>query len=559
MSPVLAWFTYSLVVGALVSLAGLAGEAALRSAGRPGRWAWAWGMGLTVLIPTLAVLGSMEWAGAVPVRAVAAVIPLVPLAVAVEGGSSGLSLDAVLLLGWLVLGVSSLAYLYWMHGRVERAGASGRRARVNGVGVVVTRGVGPAVYGVRRTSILVPEWALGMDARLRRLMLLHEGEHARAGDGRLVLGGLLLASAVPWNVALWWQLGRLRAAVELDCDERVLRRVNDPLNYGGLLLEVGRHRSGPVLGVALAERTTLLELRLRRITQAARRPRVRRALWLGGAAALLLGVAAFTRDPGSSPGRPVEAMGQQDTSLLSRAPVFTPFTVAPRLRNNEEVARLLERSYPPLLRNAGIGGEVAVWFLLDETGAVRKTQVDRNSGYPALDQAALSVAAVMAFTPAMNRDRVVPVWVSIPIRFTPRGGQPAPPVSERRVAAPEGVVRSILGRTAPVSRSQLEQAPTFTPFTVAPRLINGEETAQALSRNYPPLLRDAGIGGEVGVWFLIDEQGVVRKAQVSTSSGYSALDDAALRVAALMRFTPAWNRDETVQVWVSIPIKFNTK
>jgi len=51
----------------------------------------------------------------------------------------------------------------------------------------------------------------------------------------------------------------------------------------------------------------------------------------------------------------------------------------------------------------------------------------------------------------------------------------------------------------------------------------------------------------------------VRKAQVSTSSGYSALDDAALRVAALMRFTPARNRDEMVEVWVSIPIKFNTK
>jgi len=467
MSPVLAWFTYSLVVGALVSLSGLAGEAALRSAGRPGRWAWVWGMGLTVLIPTLAVLGSMEWAGAVAVRAPAAVIPLVPLAVAVEGGGSGLSLDAVLLLGWAVLGVSSLSYLYWMHGRVERAGASGRRARGNGGGVVVTRGLGPAVYGVKRTSILVPEWALGMDARLRRLMLLHEGEHARAGDGRLVLGGLLLAAAVPWNVALWWQLGRLRAAVELDCDERVLRRVPDPLNYGGLLLEVGRRRSGPVLGVALAERTTLLEVRLRRITQAARQPRVRRALWLGGAAAVLLGVAAFTRDPGSSPGRPEDAGAQQDTSL-SRAPVFTPFTVAPRLRNNEEVARLMERSYPPLLRDAGIGGEVVLWFLIDETGALRKTQVNQSSGYPALDQAALSVASVMTFTPAMNRDRLVPVWVSIPIRFTPRGEPPAPPVSARPVPTPERGVPPVPGLTLVEGDPHDEGGGDFGPQSIPP-------------------------------------------------------------------------------------------
>src|SRR5262249_58279568 len=28
--------------------------------------------------------------------------------------------------------------------------------------------------------------------------------------------------ALPWNVALWWQRSRLRLAVEMDCDARVL-------------------------------------------------------------------------------------------------------------------------------------------------------------------------------------------------------------------------------------------------------------------------------------------------------------------------------------------------
>jgi TonB family protein len=35
-----------------------------------------------------------------------------------------------------------------------------------------------------------------------------------------------------------------------------------------------------------------------------------------------------------------------------------------------------------------------------------------------LDQAALAVARVMRFSPAMNRDRDVAVWVEIPIIFT---------------------------------------------------------------------------------------------------------------------------------------------
>ena len=40
---------------------------------------------------------------------------------------------------------------------------------------------------------------------------------------------------------------------------------------------------------------------------------------------------------------------------ISAAPRFTPFTVRPELRNRAEIARALERNYPPLLRDAGIG------------------------------------------------------------------------------------------------------------------------------------------------------------------------------------------------------------
>jgi protein TonB len=94
---------------------------------------------------------------------------------------------------------------------------------------------------------------------------------------------------------------------------------------------------------------------------------------------------------------------------------------------------------------------------------------------------------------------------------------------------------------------------------VAPRVLNMEELARALERNYPPLLRDAGIGGDVNVWFFIDEAGVVKNQKLDKSSGYEALDQAALKIAPLIRFSPAQNRDKKVAVWVSLPIKFSTK
>lgn len=101
-------------------------------------------------------------------------------------------------------------------------------------------------------------------------------------------------------------------------------------------------------------------------------------------------------------------------------PGFTPFTVAPAITNRAEVARALEREYPSVLRDAGIGGTVRVLFHIDETGAVVETRLAESSGHPGLDGAAEKVAEVMRFTPAVNRDRRVAVWVSFPIVFEVR-------------------------------------------------------------------------------------------------------------------------------------------
>jgi protein TonB len=103
---------------------------------------------------------------------------------------------------------------------------------------------------------------------------------------------------------------------------------------------------------------------------------------------------------------------------LARAPTFTPYTVRPDIKNRAEVQRALAREYPPLLREAGLGGVVLVWFFIDEEGQVVKTQVHQSSGHATLDKAALEVADIIQFTPALNRDKRVPVWISLPIIFT---------------------------------------------------------------------------------------------------------------------------------------------
>ncbi len=105
---------------------------------------------------------------------------------------------------------------------------------------------------------------------------------------------------------------------------------------------------------------------------------------------------------------------------ISAAPTFTPYTVRPDLTNEREVQRALEREYPPILRDAGIGGTVNVHFFIDEEGRVQRTLVAQTSGHASLDEAALRVANVFQFTPALNLDKIVPVWIAIPITFQTR-------------------------------------------------------------------------------------------------------------------------------------------
>jgi TonB family protein len=136
------------------------------------------------------------------------------------------------------------------------------------------------------------------------------------------------------------------------------------------------------------------------------RPRARLALTVPLALAAL-----------AAPGVLREASAQQTIEELSREPVFTPMTVRPRILNQDEVLRAMQEAYPPTVRDAGVGGTVVVHFLVDTAGVVRKTAIERSSGQPLLDQAALNVASQYRFSPARNREQVVPVWVSFPITF----------------------------------------------------------------------------------------------------------------------------------------------
>ncbi len=124
--------------------------------------------------------------------------------------------------------------------------------------------------------------------------------------------------------------------------------------------------------------------------------------------------------------QPPPPFRDQGGPVTSAAPGFTPYEVAPELRNRAEVGDALEREYPPLLRDAGIEGTVLLWFYIDEQGAVENVLVNNSSGIPQLDDAGLRVARTFQFTPALNQGAPTAVWVAIPMTFESMAGRPRP-------------------------------------------------------------------------------------------------------------------------------------
>lgn len=112
---------------------------------------------------------------------------------------------------------------------------------------------------------------------------------------------------------------------------------------------------------------------------------------------------------------------EERTASLAETPVFTPYDVAPEVKDREKARKIVLKWWPSALREAGVGGRVDLLVFIDDKGRVVNQKVGTTSGFAALDEAAMEavteIGREVGFTPAMNRDRRVPVWIRLPIVF----------------------------------------------------------------------------------------------------------------------------------------------
>jgi bla regulator protein blaR1 len=309
------WMFYGLLVGGFLALAAAAGESVSRMLRMPLRWIWAGTMLALLALVVLAPLRVSEPHPAVasaglvageteagPIRSEAglgldagasaapAVWETITRAREAMGrwqpgiltGDAAARLELPLLTAWGATSALLLVLLLWTAARARAIRRAWVQRKLPGGSVRVSPDVGPAVYGVFKPEVVLPAWLFESDAEALRLALEHEREHVRAHDPLLLAFGWLLVALLPWNPAAWWLQSRMRLAVEIDCDARVLRGGAHTLEYGTLLVDmVAGAPNRLIAATALGGRKSHLERRIRAMSFSSSHSKVLTAIPLG--------------------------------------------------------------------------------------------------------------------------------------------------------------------------------------------------------------------------------------------------------------------------------------
>ncbi len=246
-----AWMLFATELSALLFVSAWIAEWALRPSRKPVRGVWAAAiLGANVLPLILAKL---------PVGS--ALAGRWTMQVAPDSVLTKLTTPLAVLWGLsAAVGLSLCVAAVW---RLARTRTQWKNEHVDNTPVLVSHDVGPALVGVMQYSIVVPRWAQTLDQGARKLLVAHEREHARKYDPLLSAAATLAVVVAPWNVFNWLFFRRLHLAIELDCDQRVLREHPDARSYGALLLDVAERVLPSVMpAAAFVEHGASLETRI---------------------------------------------------------------------------------------------------------------------------------------------------------------------------------------------------------------------------------------------------------------------------------------------------------
>jgi TonB family protein len=224
--------------------------------------------------------------------------------------------------------------------------------------------------------------------------------------------------------------------------------------------------------------------------------------------------------------------------------VYAPesLTVPPRALNVAEFGELLGSLYPAQLRDAGASGRVDVRFVVGANGIPRDAAVLASTD-TLLQAPALAAVMALRFSPAEVEGRPVATWAALPVSWE------APALPPPTAATAEAPATEPAPTLAPGHTYEVEDVDQ------PPRLLNRRLLTMRLEQEYPTVLRDAGLGGDVEVRFRVNPSGEASDFSIRRSSD-PHFNAVSMHVLRGLRFAPARLDGEPVAVWVCLPIQW---
>lgn len=416
------WMLFAVVTGLLFALAALAAARAASAAGRQTRIIWSAALLAAAFWPAIVLATSYLRGPEVGSGILTLPLTLVArqshaLTAGAWPGRLAVPLEVALLASWAVLTTILTVRLARALRTLHHQRESWRHEQIDGVGVRLSSDVGPAVIGLGAMEIVLPEWVLALDRPLLAMVLRHEEEHRRARDPRLLFGAALLVSLIPWNPVLWWCARRLRLAVELDCDARVLVSHERPERYSLLLMMMAQRSSSRTssLAPALTNPTSNLERRIIAMRRAIPRFARTQLLVFSALAAATVAIACSVDNPEGVTASTAASRSAAPPRPTSDSTAYFEFQVEkPVLAGENNPAP----EYPPALEKAHVEGEVLLQFVVNPDGrADMRTFKVLKSSNDLFTQAVKGVLPSMHFVPAEVGGRKVRQLVQMPFGF----------------------------------------------------------------------------------------------------------------------------------------------
>jgi protein TonB len=146
----------------------------------------------------------------------------------------------------------------------------------------------------------------------------------------------------------------------------------------------------------------------------------------------------------------------------------------------------------------------------------------------------------------------------------PKDLPPPPPPVDLKERPPVQVIAPDINITVPteapppiqVTTAKVE-APPPPPRAIVPGTNMKQISQPDISDYYPESSRRAGEEGRTMVKVCVNAAGKIESAEIQTTSGFPALDQAAVKLAKASRFKPATQEGKPISTCAPLPVKFS--